>query len=286
MKITKKYKINLAKIKHLRFFWISVFFLSIAINTFAQVTVKAKNIPIRQIIKTIERNTNYKFFYNDDFTALNKVASLNVKNVSIDNALSALFSSSGISWEKKDNNQIVLVPEKTSESITQLSDGKIHKITGVVTDATTGESLLGVSVFIEGTKVAVITDLNGKFSIEAPSSTSELVFSYIGYTTRKAILGKQNSIKVALEQAIKGLDEIIVVGYGTQKKVNLTGSISSISTKEVENRPITQTSQALAGLASGVTVSQGSGRPGNDGSEIRMARLSVERNNSAGNTGN
>jgi len=271
MIITKKRKTDLAGIQYLRLFWISILSLCIAVNTFAQVTVTANNVPIRQILNTIEKNTDYKFFYNDDFTALNKVASLNVNNESIDNVLTTLFSSSGISWKKKDQNQIVLVPSKTPDTNAQpSSNGQAHKITGIVTDATTGETLLGVSVFIEGTKVAVITDLNGIFSIDAPASASELVFSYIGYTTKRTMFGKQNTIKVALEQAIKGLDEIIVVGYGTQKKVNLTGSISSISTKEVENRPITQASQALAGLASGVTVSQGSGRPGNDGSEIRI----------------
>ena len=264
------YKINFAKIQHLRFIWMAVFALGIAIGTSAQVTVKAKNVPIRQILKTIEKNTEFKFFYNDNFAALDKVASLNVNNVSIDNALTTLFTSSGISWEKKDNNQIVLVPEKTTEDQTQPTFGQTHKITGTVNDESTGETLLGVSVFVEGTKIGVVTDLNGKFSINVPSSSSALVFSYIGYISKKTSVGKQTSIKVTLEQDSKKLDEVVVVGYGTQKKLNLTGAVASVSSAALESRPITQTSQALAGLVSGVSVSQGSGRPGNDGAEIRI----------------
>ena len=270
MKITMNYKINFAKIQHLRFIWMAVFALGIAIGTSAQVTVKAKNVPIRQILKTIEKNTEFKFFYNDNFAALDKVASLNVNNVSIDNALTALFTESGISWEKKDGNQIVLVPEKTTEDQTQPTFGQTHKITGTVNDESTGETLLGVSVFVEGTKIGVVTDLNGKFSINVPSSSSALVFSYIGYISKKTSVGKQTSIKVTLEQDSKKLDEVVVVGYGTQKKLNLTGAVASVSSAALESRPITQTSQALAGLVSGVSVSQGSGRPGNDGAEIRI----------------
>lgn len=270
MRITLKHKINFAKIQHLRFIWIAVFALGIAIGTSAQVTVKAKNVPIRQILKTIEKNTEYKFFYNDNFAALDKVASLNVNNVSIDNALTTLFTESGISWEKKDKTQIVLVPERTSETQIQSTSGQAHKVSGTVTDQSTGETLLGVSVFVEGTKIGVVTDLNGKFTIDAPTSSSALVFSYIGYITKKASVGKQGFLKVTLEQDTKKLDEVVVVGYGTQKKVNLTGAVASVSSAALESRPITQTSQALAGLVTGVSVSQGSGRPGNDGAEIRI----------------
>ena len=270
MKNTMKNTTNHAGIRYLRIIRISVFFLLVAMNVFAQVTVKAKNMPIRQILTLIEKSTEYKFFYNDDFTALDKVASLNVNNVSIDKALTFLFTTSGISWEKKDKNQIVLVPEKTSNQDAPLPDGQTHKVYGVVTDATTGETLLGVSVFVEGTKIGVISDLNGRFSIEAPGSSPVLVFSYIGYVTKKAINTKQNNLKIALEQSVEGLDEVIVVGYGTQKKINLTGAVASVNSNALESRPITQASQALAGLMSGVSVSQGSGRPGNDGSAISI----------------
>ena len=256
MKITLKHKINFVNIQHLRFIWMAVFALGIAIGTSAQITVKAKNVPIRQILKTIEKNTDYKFFYNDDFAALDKVASLNVNNVSIDNALATLFSSSGISWEKKDKNQIVLVPEKTQEKQIQSANGQAHKISGTVTDESTGETLVGVSVFVEGTKTGVITDMNGKFTIDLPGSSSALVFSYIGYITKKASVGKQTTIKVALEQDTKKLDEVVVVGYGTQKKVNLSGAVGNVRMDDMKSRPLTNASLALQGTVAGVYALQ------------------------------
>jgi len=261
MKITMKYKLTISQIRFLRFFWISVFSFCIAISTFAQVTVKAKNVPIRKILKTIERTTEYKFFYNDDFTALDKVASLNVNNVSIDNALNTLFSASGISWEKKDNKQIVLVPEKTVEAKAQSSDGHTRKITGTVTDAATGELLLGVSVFVEGTKVGVISDLEGKFAIDAPSSASTLVFSYIGYVTKKATYNKQNIIKVTLEQDTKNLDEVIVIGYGTQRKGDVTSSVSNVKSESFNKGAIKDVGQLVQGKVAGLTITNPSGDP-------------------------
>jgi TonB-dependent starch-binding outer membrane protein SusC len=280
MKITMKYKINFAKIQHLRFIWMAVFALGIAIGTSAQVTVKAKNVPIRQILKTIEKNTEYKFFYNDNFAALDKVASLNVNNVSIDNALTALFTSSGISWEQKDKNQIVLVPSKMPDIKVQPSDGQIHRITGTITDASTGETLLGVSVVVEGTKTGVISDLNGKFAIEVPSSSSELVFSYIGYIPKKVAVGKQSIIKIALEQDSKKLDEVVVVGYGTQKKVNLTGSVGNVQMNDMETRPLTDASMALQGTVAGVYALQSSGKPGDDNAVISIRGIGTFGNNS------
>lgn len=270
MKITLKHKINFAKIQHLRFIWMAVFALGMAIGTSAQVTVKAKNVPIRQILKTIEKNTEYKFFYNDNFAALDKIASLNVNNVSIDNTLTTLFTSSGISWEKKDNNQIVLVPEKTQEKQIQSASGQVHKISGTVTDESTGETLVGVSVFVEGTKTGVITDMNGKFTIDAPGSSSALVFSYIGYITKKASVGKQTTIKVALEQDSKKLDEVVVVGYGTQKKVNLSGAVGNVRMDDMKSRPLTNASLALQGTVAGVYALQSSGKPGDDNAVINI----------------
>jgi len=279
MKITMKYKINFAKIQHLRLIWISIFALGIAINTFAQVTVKAKNVPIRQILKTIEKNSEYKFFYNDDFAALDKVASLNVNNVSIDNALTTLFSSSGISWEKKDKNQIILVPAKMPDTKVQPSDGQTHKISGTVTDASTGETLLGVSVVVEGTKTGVISDLNGKFTIEVPTSSAELVFSYIGYISKKVTVGKQSVIKIALDQDSKKLDEVVVVGYGTQKKVNLSGAVGNVQMSDMETRPLTNASLALQGTVSGVYALQSSGKPGDDNAVIAIRGVGTFGNN-------
>jgi TonB-dependent starch-binding outer membrane protein SusC len=140
-----------------------------------------------------------------------------------------------------------------------------------VTDALNGEPMVGVNVVLDGTTTGVVTNIDGIYTITVPDlSQATLVFSFIGYNTERVTVGDQSKIDISLIADIQSLDEIVVVGYGTQKKVNLTGSVSSVSSEELESRPITQTSQALAGLVTGVSTIQGSGRPGNDGSEIRI----------------
>ncbi|MES2240749.1 MAG: TonB-dependent receptor [Bacteroidota bacterium] len=143
-------------------------------------------------------------------------------------------------------------------------------IKGKVTGSdNTNEGLIGASIISKVTKNIVSTDSNGAFVINVASKDT-LVFSYVGYKDKLVFLKDQSFVNVVLESNQEYLNEVVVVGYGTQKKINLTGAVSSISLKNIENRPITQASQALAGLTSGVIVSQGSGRPGNDGAGITI----------------
>lgn len=131
------------------------------------------------------------------------------------------------------------------------------------------EGLIGASVLNKATGKAVTTDLNGEYFVSA-SQSDTLVFTFISYKSQSVAVGSQSVINVTLQSDNEQLDEVVIVAYGTQKKVNLTGSISTISSKDLDNRPITQASQALAGLTSGVIVSQGSGRPGADGTGITI----------------
>ena len=141
------------------------------------------------------------------------------------------------------------------------------KITGKVS-SDTGEPLPGVSITIKGTTSGTTTNTDGSYQISA-GSTSTLIFSFIGYEAKEILVGNQSSINVTLNEGQSQLDEVVVVGYGTQKKVNLTGSVASIDQKFLANRPITNSSQALQGL-SGVYVNMSRGRPGADGANIRI----------------
>ncbi|MDD2613188.1 MAG: TonB-dependent receptor plug domain-containing protein, partial [Bacteroidales bacterium] len=275
MKNRPKCKIKL----QIRFLLVCILFFCSAFNSFSQITVNVKDKTIRQIIKVIENKSDYKIFYNDDFTALNKVVSLNVKDASIDHVMNILFKGSGISWKMKENKQIVLVPEKVSDQTNQTSDFQTHKLTGVVKDADTGEPLFGVSAFIEGTRIGTVSDVAGKFAIEVPKTPSVLVFSYIGYITKKVAFDKQSAIEVTMDKSSKNLDEVVVVGYGTQKKVNMTGAVSQIKFDELgSTRPIITVSSALGGLSSGVNVRQASGEPGSDGATIRIRGIGTLNN--------
>lgn len=167
---------------------------------------------------------------------------------------------------KKITERCLLAIVMLSTMITQAQE---REISGYVVAEGDQVPLFGVNVIVKGTSRGVMTDEDGNYSITA-SSGETLVFSYIGYVTREVVVGDQTEINVSLEENLGELEEVVVVGYGEQKKVNLTGSVSSLDSEDIENRPITQASQALAGLASGVIVQQGSGRPGNDGAAVRI----------------
>lgn len=141
------------------------------------------------------------------------------------------------------------------------------EIVGVVTALSDHTPLMGVNVLIKNSSTGVTTDFDGHFKLMA-SPTDVLIFSYIGFVTQEVVVGEKVNFSISLEEDLNSLEEVVVVGYGTQKKVNLTGSVSSLSSEEIEDRPITQASQALSGLVSGVSVQQGSGRPGGDGASI------------------
>lgn len=150
------------------------------------------------------------------------------------------------------------------------------KVTGIVEDAL--GPIVGANVVEKGTTNGTITDMNGNFNLEV-SPDAVLVVTYIGYTEQQIPVGNQTSFTIKLKEDSQTLDEVVVVGYGTQKKVNLTGSVSSVNFEEQAlSRPITNVSNALAGLSAGVQVMQSSGNPGSDGSTIRIRGVGTLNN--------
>ena len=136
---------------------------------------------------------------------------------------------------------------------------------------THGEPLIGVNVLVKGSRTGTITDMDGHFLLNEVSPNAMVSISYIGYKTEEIALNNRSSLTITLTEDSEQLDEVVVVGYGTQKKVNLTGSVSSVKfDEELANRPITDASQALSGKVSGVWISQNSGKPGDDGAQLRI----------------
>lgn len=160
-------------------------------------------------------------------------------------------------------NSFATVNEVYQQSIT---------VKGKVTDKD-GEPLPGVSVTVKGTTTGVMTDVDGNYSINVPNSNAVLILSYMGFTSQEHKVGNNTALDIVLVEQSTDLDEVVVVGYGVQKKVNLTGSVSSIRAAKIENRAAPNLSASLAGLASGVNVRQSSGNPGSDGANIRIRGL-------------
>ena len=147
--------------------------------------------------------------------------------------------------------------------------GQSGSVTGVVKD-NNGIPMPGVTVVVKGTTLGTVTDAYGEFALNVPETNRILLFSFIGFESQEVDVTGSNSIEIQLKISTIGLDEVVAVGYGTQKKVNLTGSVETIGGEELAAKPVIMTSMALQGVASGVTVTQSSGKPGGDGGTIRI----------------
>ncbi|PWD98303.1 SusC/RagA family TonB-linked outer membrane protein [Marinilabilia rubra] len=151
-------------------------------------------------------------------------------------------------------------------------------LTGTVTEAETGNTLPGVSVFIKGTTIGTITDSSGKYTLDVTSKAKTIVFSFVGMKTREIPIGEQRVIDVNLENDAIGLDEVVAVGYGSQKKLNLTGALSSVEEDELKGQPANNVASLLQGRMPGVTITQNTGQPGKEGITIRIRGVGTMNN--------
>ncbi|MGV3502807.1 MAG: SusC/RagA family TonB-linked outer membrane protein [Adhaeribacter sp.] len=158
--------------------------------------------------------------------------------------------------------QAALAPASQRAAVDKVVSGKVT--------SRNGEPLPGVTVLLKGSTIGTTTGVDGSYRLTVPDGGGTLIFSFIGYVTREVAVPASGQLPITLEEDAKALEEVVVVGFGTQKKVNLTGAVSSISSETLTSRPVGQTSAALQGIAPGVTVTQSSGRPGGDGGTIRI----------------
>ncbi|HEX3009830.1 MAG TPA: TonB-dependent receptor, partial [Bacteroidales bacterium] len=201
--------------------------------------------------------------------------SLSVKDQTIDKIMEFALLNQDLTYEIKD--KVILIYKSRSEGLRGLQQ---QQITGIVTDATSGEPIAGANVTVEGTTLGSITNGEGKYSIEVPHQQSVLVISFIGYLTEKVVVGNKASIDVKLLPDIKKLDEVVVVGYGTLKKKYLVGAVAQIGSKELLEAPMPNVSNMITGKLAGVTSIQRSGMPGNDQTSINIRGLSTFTNSS------
>jgi predicted amidohydrolase len=162
----------------------------------------------------------------------------------------------------------------TTSVINNLADEQQYNVTGTVTDATTGEALPGVTVVIKGTNTGTNTDVNGKFALRIPDRTAVLSFSFIGYTTQEITITQGTDIKVLMVTELKQIEEVVVVGYGTQKKESIVGAITQVNSSTLVQSGIPTITNAIAGKLSGVITIQQTGEPGKNSAEIVVRGLS------------
>ena len=228
------------------------------------------NVKLDKILNEIENQTDYLFIYNNQVD-INKITSVKVKNEAVAQVLDRILSGTGINYELEGTHIIL-----TTEAIKDLhAQQQAKTVTGTVTDVS-GEPIIGANIRIKGTTTGTITDIDGNFSIEAkPQSVIEV--SYIGYLTQETVINNQKSIRFLLKEDTKTLDEVVVIGYGVQKKADLTGSVANINTEKLNTQSNANIGQALQGKIAGVDIVSQGGAPGS-GTRIMVRGIGTLNN--------
>ena len=236
----------------------------------AKVSIHMNNVKLDKILNEIENQTDYLFIYNHQVD-INKITSVKVKNEAVAQVLDRILSGTGINYELEGTHIIL-----TTEAIKDLhAQQQAKTVTGTVTDVS-GEPIIGANIRIKGTTTGTITDIDGNFSIKAePQSVIEV--SYIGYLTQETVINNQKSIRFLLKEDTKTLDEVVVIGYGVQKKADLTGSVANINTEKLNTQSNANIGQALQGKIAGVDIVSQGGAPGS-GTRIMVRGIGTLNN--------
>ncbi|RKD92744.1 TonB-dependent receptor [Mangrovibacterium diazotrophicum] len=247
----------------------------VSASSYSQATkfkLKLNEKTIKDVLIEIEEQSQFHFLYNDEFTDLNRTVTVNTENADVEEVLDQIFANSSITYKVLENNLIVLTP---SGGNTQVAQSKTVK--GNVKDKQ-GAPLPGVTVVEKGTTNGTITDFDGNYAIEVPTGAT-LVFSFVGMQVKEIAVAGQANIDVVLEEETLGIDEVVVVGYGTQKKSDIISSIATMDAEKLNERPVNKVDQALIGQMAGVRVQQTSGLPGQGFSIQVRGTGSISANN-------
>lgn len=231
---------------------------SLSVNA-QKVSFNGEHLSLKQAFEKIESVSKYKIAYNTSQLDVNKQVVLNQKNQDVLQILSDLLKGTNCVYQVNDNYIVITLKD----------DKKVKKIKGTIKDSA-GEPIIGANVILKGdATVGSITDVEGNFDLSVPGNAT-LQVSYIGYNTQDVPVGNKSFLNIILKEDTETLDEVVVVGYGSQKKVNVIGSIASVDSKALESRAVPDVSNMLTGQMSGVTITQESGNPGQDAGTIRI----------------
>ena len=236
----------------------------------ASLTLRMSNTTIEDVLNRIEEQTEFRFLYNKKIVDVEHKVNVSTKNGKITDVLDHLFKDAGISYTISDR-QIVLNKKDAFKSVQQS-----NQVTGIVTDAN-GDPIIGANVIEKGTTNGIISDLDGKFSIDV-NPGAVLQVSYIGYVTREITVKDKSFLTVKLSEDTQALNEVVVVGYGIQRKVTTTGAVTKLEGEEINKMTVVNATKALQGLSPGITVVDRGGAPGSDDPEIYLRGVGTTGN--------
>lgn len=254
----EKKPVNFLRVMKLLFVLMTVTSLSISAKTFSQyrVTLDVRNVGVMELFKEIQKKTNLYFVYNVEDLRQFQNLSVTAKNESVETVLQRVFGDKTLEFVYE--GEVIIVKPKSETATPQ----QRNEVMGKVMDKS-GTPLPGVSVLIKGTALGVATDVNGLFKLELPKMENMiLVFSFMGMESQEVRYTGQKDLKIYMQEATAEIDEVVVVGYGTTRKKDLTGSVVSVKTAEIKDVPFMSVDDALAGKAAGVAVVKADGSPG------------------------
>lgn len=235
-----------------------------------RISVNFVNSTIKEAFNEIERKSEYTVFYRSEDLSVSKSVNKNFKDKSVDKILDDILIGTDLSYVLK-NKVIVILPKESSElAVIQ----QIQTIKGRILD-TNGNPVPGATIVVEGTSVGAISDSNGAYEINAPENGKVLIISFIGMETKRITIDQRTRIDVEMVASNIGVDEVVVIGYGSQRKSDLTGSVSSVKSDAIRDLPVKSLSEALQGKVAGVYVTKGSGEPGSSADIIIRGAASI-----------
>lgn len=248
--------------------------LQVSAKSYAQkVTLSLHNATLEEVLNAIHQQTGYLFLYDSrTLQGLNGI-NVDVKNASLEKTLDQCIAGYSLGYLLQDKTILVFPKEETDDFLKPS-----RTIVGTVKDKD-GNVLSGVTVRIQNSNIGTITDVNGHFSIEVVNDNTVLQFSFLGFQTREVIVGDKNTLDITLQESINSLNQLVVIGYGTQKKISLTGSVSQITSKDIEGKPVTNLLQALQGEAPNLIIQETSHDPGS-GANINIRGIGTLGDNS------
>ena len=266
---------KILKIMKVFTFLMLVFAIHVSAVSYSQNTklsMNLQNVTIKQVLAEIENQSEFRFLYSDSKINVEKIVAVDFNNEPIEDILRNMFEGSNIQF-KVAGRQVLL-----SNSTDGFENSQQQKsINGKVTD-TTGGSLPGVSVVIKGTTTGSITDFDGNFQLNIPSDAKTLVFSFVGMKTQEIAITGKSTFKIVLEEESIGIEEVVAIGYGTAKKSDVTGAISSVSGEDLSTRLQSNPAEALSGQVSGVSILRQGGNAGSD-INIKIRGITTFSNN-------
>jgi TonB-linked SusC/RagA family outer membrane protein len=240
------------------------------------VDVSGKNMRLKEVFRSIEKQTTFEFSYDAAFVDDTERISINMIHQPLINVLTQIAKEKHMSFKRVDNT-IFIKKAKEEGEVEEVVMTAIE-VKGRVTSAEGGDPLPGVNVIVKDTNIGTVTDIDGNYSITVPDENNILVFSFIGFTTQAIAINGRSNIDVALTEDVQSLEEIVVVGYGTQKRANVTGAVSTVTGEDIAQRPITNTASALQGMSPGLTVKNQGGAPGEEDINVKIRGIGTLNN--------